>query len=83
MAVIWSVAKLAELYRRLDLAIDEYEAYCHHAASVVAPRSTAWEDEALWASKTKQRIIARTAAMLEYAVTRSDAALRKYDGGTE
>jgi len=83
MAMTWSVAKLAELYRKLDLAIDEYEAYCHHAASVVAPRSTAWEDEALWAAKTKQRIVARTADMLEYAVTRSDAALRKYAGGTE
>ena len=76
----WSVTKLAELYRKLDLAIDEYEAYCHHAASVVAPRSTIWEDEALWAAKAKQRIIARTADMLEYAITRSDAALRKYAG---
>lgn len=79
MAMTWSVEKISQFYRRLDLALDEYEAYCHHAASVMAPKNRLWEEEALWASQTKRRFISRAIDMLEYATTRSDDALRKIE----
>lgn len=81
MAIVWSVAQLAQLYRRLDVALEEFEAYCHHAAAAVAPRNTAWENEAAWAAETKSRLRARAADLLEYATTRDVDALRRYIDG--
>lgn len=81
MAIVWSVAQLAQLYRRLDVALEEFEAYCHHAAAVVAPRNTSWESEAAWAAETKTRLRARAADLLEYATTKNVDALRRYIDG--
>jgi hypothetical protein len=78
MAIVWSVAQLAQLYRRLDVALEEFEAYCHHAAAAVAPRDTLWQAEAAWAAEARLRMRARATDWIEYATNRDVESLRGY-----
>jgi hypothetical protein len=79
MAMKWSITTLAQLYRRLDIAMEEYEAYCHQAAAEVAPRNSVWIDEAAWAVEARQRLRMRTTDWIEYATNRNLDTLRRYD----
>ncbi len=75
MAIIWSAAELAKLYRRVDNALDVYISYCHHAAAAVPYNREFWERESAWAESAQLRMIDRTIAWMGYSVNQNDSLL--------
>ena len=76
--MMWSLNKLVQLYRRIDVTVEEYEAHCHLAAARVAPRDTLWQAEAAWAAEARQRMRARATDWIEYATNRDVESLRSH-----
>ncbi len=75
MAIIWSAAELAKLYRRINNALDAYISYCHHAAAAAPYNRDFWENESTWAESTQLRLIDRTIAWMSYSVNQDDSLL--------
>ena len=76
--MIWSISTMVNLYRRLENSLEEYEAYCYHAAAEVAPKNHLWQAEAVWAAEVKQRLRARATDWISYATNRNIDSLREH-----